>query len=80
LSLAVALARVAASEQEALSAGRVNPGLADWDSIPEWARGYVAVAVSRNLMGAGTSGFRPFDHVTRAELASAAVALQQATR
>jgi serine protease AprX len=80
LSLAVALARVAASEQEAQSAGRVNPGLADWDSIPEWARGYVAVAVSRNLMGAVTSGFRPFDHVTRAELASAAVALQQATR
>jgi serine protease AprX len=80
LSLAVALARAAASEQQAQSALSRNPGLADWDSIPEWARGYVAVAISLNLMEAGAYGFRPFDYVPRAELASAAVALQQATR
>jgi hypothetical protein len=58
-----------------------NPGISDWNLIPASARGYVAVAVSRNLMSAGaTSAFRPLDPITRAELAATAVALQQTTR
>ncbi|HSE97507.1 MAG TPA: S8 family serine peptidase, partial [Blastocatellia bacterium] len=80
LTLAVALAKTAASEQEAAAAAAVNPGLSDWDLIPEWARGYVSVAVSRNLISARTGLFKPFDYVTRAELAISAVALQQATK
>jgi hypothetical protein len=59
----------------------VNPGINDWSLIPASARGYVSVAVSRNLMNTGVTGnFRPFDAITRAELATTAVALQQATR
>jgi hypothetical protein len=80
LTLAVALSKTAASEQEAQSAGLSNPGLDDWGSIPGWARGYVAIALSRGLMTARSGGFRPFDYVTRVELAGSAVALQQATR
>ena len=80
LTLAVALAKTAACEQETQSAGLSNPGLDDWDSIPEWTRGYVAIALSRGLMTARSGGFRPFDYVTRVELAGSAVALQQATR
>jgi serine protease AprX len=58
-----------------------NPGINDWSVIPASERGYVAVAISRNLMNTGVTGnFRPFDAITRAELAATAVALQQATR
>lgn len=57
-----------------------NPGLADWSTIPTWARGYVTAAISQGLMSANAGYFRPFNSITRAELAKTAVALQQAAR
>jgi hypothetical protein len=81
LTTAVAAVRLLGLEQQAQAASQMNPGLSDWNSIPAALRGYVSIAVSRNLLDWGNSGsFRPFDSVTRAELAVAALAIQQATR
>lgn len=79
-SVAVALVKALGIEQDAQAASLNNPGLADWNLIPASARGYVSIAVSRNLMRASLGSFRPFDSITRLDLATAAVALQRATR
>ena len=77
LTVAVAMVRALGLP----AGGQSNPGLADWSTIPTWARAYVSLAVSRGLMNATTSGyFRPFDSLTRRELARSASALQQAAR
>lgn len=60
--------------------GQTNPGLADWSTIPYSARPYVSLAVSRGLMNATAGYFRPFDSITRTELALSAAALQKAAR
>jgi serine protease AprX len=60
--------------------GQSNPGIYDWSTIPSWARPYVSLAITRGLMSASSGYFRPFDSLTRGELALAAVALQQAAR
>ena len=57
-----------------------NPGLADWSTIPLWARGYVKTAISQGLISAKSGYFQPFNSITRVELAATAVALQQAAR
>jgi hypothetical protein len=57
-----------------------NPGLADWSTIPIWARGYVKIAISQGLISAKSGYFQPFNSITRVELATTAVALQQAAR
>jgi len=62
------------------TSGQSNPGLADWFTIPSWARPYVSLAITRGLMSATSGYFRPFDSVTRRELAKAAFALQQSAR
>jgi serine protease AprX len=81
LTVAVAVVKALGLDAEAQAAGSTNPGYTDWSAIPEWARGYVAVVAARNLMSADASGrFRPFDSITRVELAATAVALQQAAR
>lgn len=79
-SVAIALAKALALDQEAQAANVTNPGLADWNLIPVQARGYVSVAISHNLMRASSGYFRPQDSITRLDLARAAVALQQAAR
>ncbi len=81
LMMAVAAVKALGLANQAQSEALNNPGLADWNLIPTWARGYVSIAVSRGLMTASNSGhFRPFDAITRVELATSAVALQQAAR
>jgi hypothetical protein len=79
-SVAVALVKALALDQEAQTASVNNPGLADWNLIPAQVRGYVSVAVTHNLMRAPSGYFRPLDSITRLDLAGAAVALQQVTR
>lgn len=79
-SVAVALVKALALDQEAQAASVTNPGLADWNLIPAQARGYVSVALSRNLMRAASGYFRPLDSINRLDLARAAVTLQQVTR
>jgi serine protease AprX len=81
LTTAIAMVKAMGFDQEAQAASSSNPGLADWDAIPAFGRGYVSVAITRGWMSANSSGyFRPLDSITRAELATAAVALQQAAR
>jgi serine protease AprX len=59
----------------------LNPGLNDWNSIPSWARGYVIVALQRNLINKRDGNyFRPSDPILRKELASTGVALQAVTQ
>ncbi|MGA9773511.1 MAG: S8 family serine peptidase [Blastocatellia bacterium] len=76
--LTVAIATVKAAGIDLRSSS--NPGLADWSTIPSWARSYVNAAVSQGLMSPIAGYFRPFNSITRAELAKTAVALQQAAR
>ena len=80
LTVAIAVVKAFGLESPAQAWAGQNPGLADWPMIPDSARGYVAVALSRNLITPRPNGFRPFDSMTRAELAWTATALQQATR
>jgi serine protease AprX len=80
VSVAMAIVKALGLDQEAQAATVTNPGLADWNLIPAQTRGYVSVALSHNLMRAASGYFRPMDSITRLELATAAVALQQATR
>jgi serine protease AprX len=80
MTLAVGIVKALGLEQTAQAASANNPGLTDWNLIPASARGYVSVAVSRGLMRAANGYFRASDAITRMELASAAVALQRATR
>jgi hypothetical protein len=81
MTVAKAVVRALGLEALAQASGSTNPGIADWNLVPQSARGYVAVAVTRNLMNTGATGtFRPFDSITRAELARTASALQKAAR
>ena len=79
-TVAIAIVKALGLESEAQLASFTNPGLADWNLIPAAARGYVSIAVSRNLMRPEAGYFRPLASITRIKLACAAVALQQATR
>ncbi|HYP28031.1 MAG TPA: S8 family serine peptidase [Blastocatellia bacterium] len=81
MTAAMAFVKAAGLEQEAKNSSWANPGISDWNTVPLSMRGYVSVAVSRNLIApSGTQYFRPFDSITRAELALAAISLQQAAR
>ena len=81
MTAAKAVVRALGLEALAQASGTTNPGIADWNLVPQSARGYVAVAVTHNLMNTGATGaFRPFDSITRTELARTAFALQQAAR
>jgi serine protease AprX len=81
LTTAIAIVKALGLDSDAQAADSSNPGIADWDAIPATARGYVKVATTRGLMSTNLSSyFRPFDSITRGELAAAAVALQQAAR
>jgi serine protease AprX len=79
LTVATAVVKALGLEQIAQSWSGTNPGVLDWALVPLAARGYVAVALSRNLIRPRES-FRLFDSMTRAELAWTASALQQAAR
>lgn len=79
-TVAVALVKAMGLDRDAQAASLNNPGLADWNLLPAAARGYISIAVSRNLMRAGSGNFRPFESITRLELAAAAVALQRTSR
>jgi hypothetical protein len=80
MTVAIALIKALGLDADAQAAGTTNPGLVDWNQIPTEARGYVSLAISRNLMRTSSGRFRPFDSITRLELAISSVALQQATR
>jgi serine protease AprX len=80
LTVAIAVVKALGLESLAESWDGTNPGILDWSVIPDSARGYVAVAVSRNLIKLRANGLCPFDSMTRAELAWTATALQRATR
>jgi hypothetical protein len=80
LTVAIAVVKAVGLEQLAQRWTGPNPGVADWSLVPQSARGYVAVALSRSLIRSRASTFRVLDSMTRAELAWAASALQLATR
>ena len=78
--VAVALVKALGLDQDAQAASLINPGLADWNLIPAATRGYISIAVSRNLMCASLGYFRPAESITRLDLAAAAVGLQRTSR
>jgi len=81
LTMAIAAVKAAGLEPLAQTWDGTISGILDWLLVPIYARGYVAVALSRNLIRARSGGFlRPFDSATRTELAVTAAALQDATR
>jgi len=81
LTVAIAVVKVLGLEQMAQAWTGTNPGFADWALVPAYARGYVAVALSRNLIRITVTGtFRLFDSMTRSELAWTASTLQQTAR
>jgi serine protease AprX len=81
VDVAVALVRLLGLEQEAQSSTLAVGETADLNEIPENLRGFVAVALRRQLMGLDETGsFRPFNPIMRGELAQTGVALQRATR
>jgi serine protease AprX len=78
LTAAVALVRAAGLQAEAESAQSLPlTGLLDGNLIPSALRGYVRVAISRGLLSATNSNFRPQAALTRLELAQAMVAMQK---
>jgi serine protease AprX len=79
-TVAIAIVKALGLESDAQAASSINPGLVDWNQIPIAARGYVSLAISRNLMRASSGMFRPNDSITRLELALSGVSLQQAAR
>ncbi|HXG64074.1 MAG TPA: S8 family serine peptidase [Blastocatellia bacterium] len=80
LTAAVAAVKTLYSQSQINAASLFNPGLTDWATIPSWARGYVALAVSNNLLRPRGGAFAHNQAITRLELAEMAVALQQAAR
>ena len=80
LTVTLAAVKALGLESAAQAWTGTNPGLVDWSLIPDSARGYVALALNLNLIKPIASSLRPFDYMTRAELAWTAAALQQATR
>ena len=79
-SVAIAIVKALGLDQDAQAARFTNPGLVDWTLIPAGARGYVSIAISRNLMRSFAGFFRPSDSITRLDLALAGVALQKEAR
>jgi hypothetical protein len=78
LAAAVALVRAAGLQAEAESAHSLPlTMLFDASLIPSALRGYVRVAISRGLLSAVNSNFRPQAPLTRLELAQAMVAMQK---
>ncbi|MCA1564262.1 MAG: S8 family serine peptidase [Acidobacteria bacterium] len=78
LAAAVALVRAAGLQAEAESAQSLPlTNLLDGNLIPSALRGYVRVAISRGLLSAANSNFRPQAALTRLELAQAMVAMQK---
>jgi serine protease AprX len=81
LTAAVVLVRAAGLQAEAESAQTLPlTSLLDGNLIPSALRGYVRVAISRGLLSAGNSNFRPQVALTRLELAQAMVAMQKLQR
>ena len=80
LTVAMAAVKSLGLESAAQAWTGTNPGIVDWSLIPDSARGYIALALSGNLISLRANGLRPFDSITRAELAWTATALQQAAR
>jgi serine protease AprX len=80
LTVAMAAVKSLGLESAAQAWTGTNPGIVDWSLIPDSARGYIALALSGNLIRLRANGLRPFDSITRAELAWTATALQQAAR
>lgn len=80
LTVAIAAVRLMGLESSAQTWTGTNPGLLDWILVPGSLRGYVAVALNRNLIRPRGLSLRVFDSMTRTELAWTASALQQATR
>src|SRR6185369_5495270 len=79
LKVAIAIVKALGLESYAQEANQ-NPGILDWNQIPKALRGYVSVAVSRNLMRPLSGYFRHADSITRLDLALAGAALQKAAR
>ncbi|HEV2800740.1 MAG TPA: S8 family serine peptidase [Pyrinomonadaceae bacterium] len=78
LTAAVALVRAAGLQAEAESSQILPlPPLLDASLIPAALRGYVRVAISRGLLSATNSNFRPQAALTRLELAHAMAAMQK---
>ncbi|HKX27189.1 MAG TPA: S8 family serine peptidase [Blastocatellia bacterium] len=75
LTAAIALVRAAGLRAEAESLAGTTLPVADGSSIPAPWRGYVAVALSRGLLTAEGSLFRPSSALTRAELSHAMVSV-----
>jgi serine protease AprX len=78
LTAAIALVRAAGLQAEAEAAQSLPlTTLFDASLIPSALRGYVSVAISRGLLSASNSNFRPQAALTRLELAQAMVAMQK---
>ncbi|MBA3438951.1 MAG: S8 family serine peptidase, partial [Pyrinomonadaceae bacterium] len=73
LTAAVALVRAAGLRSEAEAQTGTPLALTDASEIPAELRGYVAVALSRNLLTADGTNFRPRNSLTRVALAHAMV-------
>jgi serine protease AprX len=79
LTAAIALVRAAGLRSEAESKAGVWLNLNDAGLIPSNLRGYVWVALNRNLLTADGGSFRPNDAMTRLELAHAMVGVATLT-
>ncbi|MGH9944914.1 MAG: S-layer homology domain-containing protein, partial [Pyrinomonadaceae bacterium] len=75
LTAAVALVRAAGLQEEAESSAGTLLNLWDLSSVAPALRGYAQVAVSRGLLAADGTSFRPQARLTRAELAHAMTTL-----
>lgn len=78
--IAVALVRALGYEADAEVAAGTNSGFADDDAIAEWARGYVNIAVEKNLFTGYDDGeFKPTRTISRQELVTVAMRLTNDT-
>ena len=77
LTTAVVLVRAAGRSAEAEAQSGAVLQLSDGATIPVQLRGYVSVALSRELMRAEGGSFHPQSCLTRTDLAAALVALQR---
>ena len=77
LTAAVVLVRAAGLQAEAESQNNRITELLDIGQVPSALRGYVQVALRRDLMSASGLNFRPSAPLTRAELAHALVVMQR---
>ncbi len=75
LTATIAIVRAAGYMNEAELRAGAQLNLSDAAQIPSNRRGYVAVALERNLMSASGNMFRPNDALTRSDLAHALTVL-----